>query len=210
MLVFIDNLPIEITEHTILELYSRLGSLSVVEIFNQRPDLDPGPLSPTKIALRRKERLKSVSARKRFWERPKTPVYALLQFHDPDAYRLAVDASLRIFGMIYNKHAIRSIQVSAMTKLYLENLPSDQVCSSLEFAVHDLLRPDLLVSLDAKQDRKTYIGSAEIRFESFEEAYKSYDIIKNSGILSTLDCRLNWIRSPKDAEKWWTRALGFD
>ena len=73
-LVFINNLPIDVSEEEIDEVYSRCGPLDSIRLFNLRPDLDPGPI----LTIECKERCRSKKLRNENGEsphhRPRTPV----------------------------------------------------------------------------------------------------------------------------------------
>jgi hypothetical protein len=238
-MVFIDNLPIDICPERIDEVYSRCGEIESVEIFNQRPDLDPGKLAKVEVMKRRAKQTKmSLSART--WTRPKTPVYALLTFANETGYEKAVDDSLRIFGMIIQRHPVRSIPSWCMNTLYIEDVPTGHPCIDLEYQLSYALEPkNVFVCLNAGQNYTSTVGSCEIKFPTFEIAYESYKhlqeklkIFEKSGndAMTTTErahvsdtttsdpaiettgnqCRINWIASQKDAHKWWTRQYGFD
>lgn len=211
-MVFVDNLPIDIKDDVIKDVFSRCGDLVSIDIFNRRPDLDPGPLSKADIISRRKLQMQSVGVYSRRWQRPCTPVYGLLAFADEDGYKKAIEESLRIFGMLVEKHPVRSIPASDMTRLYLESVPDGYPCLDFEYQLGQLLDPDLFVCLDAGQNNQAMVGSCEIKFPSFEVAYASYQKLRKLDILQDNDtgCTLNWKRSPRNAILWWSRKLGFD
>jgi hypothetical protein len=211
-IVFVDNLPVDMTKAELTELYSRCGKLESVEIFNQRPDLDPGPLKKKARAERRKRQLQTVNSQFRKWQRPRTPTYGMLTFESQEGYQSAVNESLRIFGMMVRKHPVRSIRSSDMTRIFLEGISDNQACVDLEYQLSKQLHPDLFVSLDAGQNNRSVVGSCEINFPSFEAALESYHKLQELGLVNNGDssCKLNWLRTPKDAEQWWTRKLGFD
>jgi hypothetical protein len=173
-MVFIDNLPIDICPERIHEVYSRCGEIESVEIYNQRPDLDPGKLAKVEIMKRRAKQTKmSLSARA--WSRPKTPVYGLLTFTDETGYEKATDASLRIFGMIIQRHPVRSIPSWCMNTLYIEDVPAGHPCIELEYQLSYALEANnIFVCLNAGQNYTSTVGSCEIKFPTFEIAYESY------------------------------------
>lgn len=200
-IAFLDNLPIDIDKDLLTELYGRCGDIESIQIFNQRPDLDPGPLSKAQSAARRKKQLRSASTRK--WQRPRSPVYAMIEFTTPEACAMCVDDSLRIFGMLIQRHPVRSMRASDMHRLFIENLEEGTMCADLEFQLRRQLQPDLFVSLEAAQNNRAVVGSCEIRFPSFESAWNSYPKLLPLGLV-------NWMQTPKDAESWWKRKRGFD
>jgi hypothetical protein len=212
--VFVENLPVDITKEELTELYSRCGELESVHIFNQRPDLDPGKLKKMEVIARRKKQLQNVTSHFRKWQRPRTPVYGMLKFNSPDGYQVAVNDSLRIFGMMVRKHPVRSMRSSDMTRIYLEGIPAGQPCVDLEYQLSQQLHPDLFVCLDAGQNNSAVVGSCEINFPTFEAALESYHKLQELDMFSNSDSEskgtLNWFRTPRDAEQWWTRKLGFD
>ena len=172
-MVFIDNLPIDICPERIHELYSRCGEIESVEIFNQRPDLDPGKLSKVEISRRRAKQTK-MSLSVRTWSRPKTPVYGLLTFANESGSKKAADDSLRIFGMIIQRHPVRSIPSSSIKTLYIEDIPAGYPCVDFEYQLAYVLNTNnIYVGLSAGQNNAATVGSCEIKFPSFEIAYES-------------------------------------
>jgi hypothetical protein len=221
-MVFIDNLPIDIHDDRILEVFSRCGDIEALTIFNRRPDLDPGPLPQAELAHRRSRQTK-VTLSEIKWQRPKTPVYGLITFATDEGARKAMDDSLRIFGMILQRHPVRSVPSWKMSKLFIEDIPEGQPCVELEYHLSHALEPNIFVCLDAGQDVKSTVNSCEVKFPSFEVAYESYMQLqrKMSILKPTLaesdaisgdhpPCRINWMRTEKDAVKWWSRDYGFD
>jgi len=218
--VFLENLPIDMTELRLTELYSRCGDIASVKIFNQRPDLDPGPLSASQKRERRRQHVRSISMRrKRRWNPPRTPVYGLITFEDEQGYGRCVNDTLRIFGMLIEKHPVRSIQASDMRKLFIEGIPAGEFTSTdFETKLYHVLQPYISLNSDfagmghGSHQRRKSIHSCEIKFPSFEVAFQSYhklmldlDMIRNID-----DCTVQWLRTPRDAELWWTRRRGFD
>jgi RNA recognition motif-containing protein len=209
-MVFIDNLPVDITEPELRALYLRLGTIKQVEIFNLRPDLNPGELTKAEEMKRWKRQIKSVRSSTERWQRPKTPVYALIEFADGEGQRKALDDSLRVFGMVIRRHPARSIRTSDMMSLFIEGIPYGHPCVDLEHQLSQTLSPDFFVSLHAGQKNTAIAGSCEIKFPSFESAYQSYIKLKKLDIVSSeRDCRINWVRTRSDAMDWFTKKLGF-
>jgi hypothetical protein len=233
--VFIDNLPIDITETEVMDLYSRCGTLEHVEIFNKRPDLDPGPFTASKLRLMAQKMRKQRASRSHVqqqhgdvvtskWARPRTPVYGMLSFANEAAAQEAGQDSLRIFGMIVRGHSVRSIRAKEMTRLYIDNLGGSQddddsrppiSAMDIEYSLSQLLNPDLYVSLDIsssshKNSRRVFPTSCEVMFPSFEVACDAFERLRADLDLVKDDelCTINWIRTPLDAEKYWTRERG--
>jgi hypothetical protein len=223
-MVFIDNLPIDIHDDRIWEVFSRCGDIEAVTIYNRRPDLDPGPLPQAELAQRRSRQNKMTLSESK-WQRPKTPVYGLITFATDEGARKALDDSLRIFGMILQRHPVRSIPSWKMNKLFIEDIPEGQPSIELEYQLSHVLEPDIFVCLDAGQDVKSAVHSCEISFPSFAVAYASYiqlqeklsilaprvvDHQATTGEPPLPPCRINWMRTEKDAVQWWSRNYGFD
>jgi hypothetical protein len=238
-MVFIDNLPIDITTERLIEVYSRCGDIESVELYNQRPDLDPGKLPKAEVVKRRARQTK-ISLAASAWKRPKTPVYGILTFANEKGYQKGINESLRIFGMIIQRHPVRSTPSWRMNTLYIEDIPEGHPCIDLEYQLSYALEPDLFVCLNAGQNYTATVGSCEIKFPTFELAYESHkklqeklEIFKSDAdtngsltasttTLSSIEsedsdnntptktCRINWIEPQKDAHKWWTRQYGFD
>ena len=112
----IDNLPIDITEQSLLNAYSRCGPIESLAIFNQRTELDPGRRSTDS-----RKKIRNPSGRGK-WQRPRTPLYGMVLFEDSASAAKATVDPLRIFGMVYDRHLIRSYPSSELTKLYLEDI----------------------------------------------------------------------------------------
>ncbi|GAX24931.1 hypothetical protein FisN_2Lh209 [Fistulifera solaris] len=207
--VFLDNLPIDITEDELHELYSRCGSVDEIQIYNQRPDLDPGPLSAAKTQELRKKQLESNKGSFRNWRRPRSPVYAKMTFVNENGSQKALVDSLRVFGMIVRRHPVRSIRASDMSRLYLENMPEGFTTMDAEYMLNNEFHPSLLLCLDAGQNNRAVVGSCEVRFPSFELAYTSFRKLQSMDAIShDADISIQWLKTPNDANMWWTRQAG--
>jgi len=201
--VFVDNLPIDMTEERMDELYSRCGPLNDIRIYNQRPDLDPGPLT---MAATKRSKIAGLSANNfRKWRRPRTPVYAMLTFQDSDGQKKALDDPLRIFGMIVQRHAILSIHPNEMTRLFLEGVVEGISSKELHERITPSFEPEMTLVRNSNYNGKAMVGSCEVKFPSFERAYEWFARYSSSSD----DFQVGWIRTPKDAEDWWTRKKGF-
>jgi hypothetical protein len=208
-LIFIDNLPIDVTEDTLVRAYSRCGPIESIQIFQQRPDLDPGrKVEDSKKKIRKPSSIRSL------WERPRTPLYATILYRDANGASKATVDSLRIFGMVLDKHLIRSYAASSMTKLYLEDMSAEHDVTSMEATLSQILHPNLYVCLDVEQQRqKRFPGPSHcvVRFPDFASAYWAYS--KLSAELPCLkandECQLHWMPTPGDAELYWTRKLNY-
>eukprot|EP00546_Thalassionema_frauenfeldii_P008580 CAMPEP_0178925838 /NCGR_PEP_ID=MMETSP0786-20121207/18159_1 /TAXON_ID=186022 /ORGANISM="Thalassionema frauenfeldii, Strain CCMP 1798" /LENGTH=324 /DNA_ID=CAMNT_0020600813 /DNA_START=1031 /DNA_END=2005 /DNA_ORIENTATION=- len=220
-MIFVDNLPIDISEMELFEVYTPCGPIQSISIFNQRQHLDPGKLSVAQLQERRKKmrrnRISQLTNRKR-WQRRKTPLYACITFATVEGAQKALMPELQLFGMIFRKHDMRSLKVSALNKLYVENLPKGLHSSELEYQLAKSLKEhDMYLSLRLGQHKKTEPTSCEILFPSFDVAFLSYDMVNES--MASLceyyesencDTVVNWIQTPIDAMKQWTREVGFD
>ena len=210
-IVFLDNLPIDITETELLELYSRCGKVDSVQIFNQRPDLDPGPLTAAQLMERKKKQLKSVATIGKTvtkWVRPRSPVYAIVNFCDEKGYERAVDDNLRIFGMLIRRHPVRSTPCSRLKSFFLEKIEGGKPCRELEYELEKAL--GLEIFLQPGQKSGVHVGSCEIVFPSFDVAWKAWGKINKLKIIKKKLAQAQWFRTLKDAEKWWLRERGFD
>lgn len=211
-IMFIDNLPIDIQEEVVMDVFSRCGDLVSVDILNRRPELDPGQLTKIERIHRRKMQIQRVGVYSNRWLRPCTPVYGLLTFADEAGCEKATAESLRIFGTLVQRHPVRSIPSSDMTKLYIEGVPDGHPCLDFEYQLGQVLDPDLFVCLTAGQNNRAMVGTCEIKFPSFDVAYNSYQKLQKLAILQDTEsnCVLNWVLSPRNAVLWWSRKLGFD
>jgi len=195
-IVFINNLPIDTTESDIDRIYSRCGPLDSVQLFNLRPDLDPGPLSKKQQKERRRKKARnknsftSYNDRK---QRPRTPVYGMLRFQTAEGYKIATSPELSIFGTVINRHPVLSI--TDVNTLYLEQIPSNLYSMDLEYKLAQLLHPHNVhimlnwmngvdntgngVVTNANADHQEYSmpSSCQVKFEDFDTAYKAYQWI---------------------------------
>jgi hypothetical protein len=278
--VFVDNLPIDMTAEKLTSIYesqcrrlldyrakssgAEIGTIDSIladcEVFNRRVDLDPGPLSLSQRKERKKKRMLGTVAGDdqsgpNQWSRPRTPVYGRIQFsQESHAQQVALDDSLRIFGMIVQRHPIRSHRPSTLCTLYvdernseqqvegnveaLNSEPNDASCldralrertttlvSGWDMERHlsstlnqfDSTLLDFNVTLSFGQNPRTIVGSYEIRFPSFEAAWIAYKILSSppqqqSGSASSIQAggRIQWFRTPRDANLWWSRQYSFD
>mmetsp|Transcript_35059 Transcript_35059/g.59535 ORF Transcript_35059/g.59535 Transcript_35059/m.59535 type:complete len:259 (+) Transcript_35059:2-778(+) len=197
-IVFINNLPIDTTEEEIDQIYSRCGPLDSVQLFNLRPDLDPGPLSKKQLEDRRRQnklRNKNVyptlnEFRK---QRPRTPVYGMLRFDTAEGYKIATSPELCIFGCVIRRHPVLTIKHTGITNLYLEQIPQNICSMDVEYKLAKLLHPHTIaVSLDGMRGlgrNRSGIGesldngeyqeyskpsSCRVKFEDFRTAYQTF------------------------------------
>ncbi|KAL7460661.1 hypothetical protein ACHAXS_001105 [Conticribra weissflogii] len=156
-LVFINNLPVDITEDEIDDIYSRCGPLESVQLFNLRPDLDPGRLSKKQMKNRRRRHIingsSSASAGDKYAQqrnsRPRTPVYGMLNFKTSKGYKLATSPEMSIFGCVIRRHPVMSIKAQNLKTLYIENIPPNLFSMEVEYKLAKFLQPNHIhVSLD--------------------------------------------------------------
>ena len=97
-----------------------------------------------------------------------------------------------------------------MRFLYLEQISDAVRTVDLEEQLATLLDPDFFVSLCSGQNcNRTHVGSCSIEFPTFSHTYASYAKSQQLELLqSGTTARLNWIRSPRDAHRWYTRQVG--
>ena len=234
-IVFLNNLPIDTTEEEIDQIYSRCGPLDSIQLFNLRPDLDPGPLTKAQLAERqRNSRLKNkYSNEPKFQQqRPRTPVYGMLTFKDAEGFITATCPELSIFGCVIRRHPVMSIKPQDVKTLYLENIPASLYSMDVEYKLARCLHPhQVYVMLDGmkgvgkdaqKGTNQEYSepASCEVKFEDFQTAMQAYNWIRagaegvvgegsNVTLMGGEDCQLHWFRTPPEAMKYWTRELNF-
>lgn len=201
-IVFINNLPIDTTEEEIDQIYSRCGPLDSIQLFNLRPDLDPGPLTKNQLQeRRRKNKLRNKNLftpySKNDNKRPRTPVYGMLRFQTAKGYGVATSPELCIFGCVIRRHPVMSIKHQDLTTMYLEQLPSNLNSMDVEYKLARLLRShNVHVMLDGMQgvgtngsgiidsvingDYQEYSkpSSCQVKFEDFHTASQAYQWIK--------------------------------
>jgi RNA recognition motif-containing protein len=206
-IVFVDNLPIDMEEADLFDFYSRCGPVQSVKIFNQREELDPGPLSAKNRREQRLKQRQSMSRNRHRWKRPRTPVYAQINFASREGHDAAVQSPLRIFGMVVRKHPMRSIRADDITSLFLEDIPEGMYSLDVEHKLSQLLHPEIYVCLDVGQHDFAEPSSCEIKFPSFQMAYHAYQKLQD---LDIEGASLHWMRTPEDAMKYWTREYSFE
>jgi hypothetical protein len=219
-LVIVDNLPIDVSNDRLLDAYGRCGPIAALKIFHQRPELDPGR---KRTDGKKKIRRPASSVRRQRWERPRTPLYAMILYGDPIGAERALADPLRIFGMVVDRHLVRSHRPGTMTKLFLEGVPSaHHDAGSIEYELAQVLQPDLYLCLDSSvtggrpRGRPPRSGTSDplncvIQFPCFEAAYWAYwklnlqfELLRGDD-----DCGLHWMETPNDAMLYWTRKLNF-
>lgn len=202
--IFINNLPIDTTVEEIDQIYSRCGPLESIQLFNLRPDLDPGPLSKKQLQeRRRKNKLRNKNLFQSYSEfqrqRPRTPVYGMLRFKSAEGYRVATSPELCIFGAVIRRHPVLSIKHQDITTLYLEQIPTNLFSMDVEYKLAQLLHPQKVhIMLDGMKgvgkngsgsgdsvngDYQEYSkpSSCEVKFDDFHTASQVYQWIREGG-----------------------------
>mmetsp|Transcript_30182 Transcript_30182/g.72448 ORF Transcript_30182/g.72448 Transcript_30182/m.72448 type:complete len:205 (+) Transcript_30182:1039-1653(+) len=175
----------------------------------------------------RKKKIRNPSSQRERWRRPRTPLYAMILFSDAKSAQTAASDPLRIFGMVLDRHLIRSYASKDLTKLYLEDIAGVHDIGAIEYELSQILHPELYVCLDIDGDQRANSrrqrrnrhhnqkddtsSNCIIQFQDFDAAYWSY--LRLTEQLSFLseddDCELQWMETPKDAMLYWTRKLNF-
>ena len=202
--MFVNNLPIDITEDELGEIYGRCGGIESIELFNKRPDLDPGAPSRKELLARRKKSRRDFKR-----ERSRTPVYARIVFRDEVGYNVANNSNLTIFGVVIRKHPCRSLTTNLMRSLFVENITPGQYSMDLEYKLSKALHPEIYVCLSVGDHDYSEPASCEIKFPSHEVASFAYERLRNFDLGSD-DLVINWMRTPRDAHLQWTREIGYD
>ncbi|CAJ1963761.1 unnamed protein product [Cylindrotheca closterium] len=215
-LVIIDNLPIDANENLLMDAYSRCGPIESIAVFNKKPHLDPGRRS-----VDSKKKIRNPSSQREPWRRPRTALYAMILFADVASAQTAASDPLRIFGMVLDRHLIRSYPSKDLTKLYLEDIAGVHDIGAIEYELSQILHPELYVCLDIDGDQRASsrrhnrknensTSNCIIQFQDFEAAYWSYlRLMEKLSLLEEEDCELQWMETPKDAMLYWTRKLNF-
>ena len=207
-IVFINNLPVDATQEEIDQIYSRCGPLDSVELFNLRPDIDPGPLNKKqREERRRKQRMGMGNSdgyapyqyQKQSRQRPRTPVYGILKFQTAEGFNIATSPDMSLFGCVIRRHPVMSLKPNQMKSLYIENIPENLLSIELEYKLAVLLHPHQMfvmqdgmrgvgnvghrynVSTSADDEKYSNPSSCEVKFENFHAALKAYDWIKGEG-----------------------------
>ena len=236
-IVFINNLPIDTTESEIDQIYSRCGALESIQLYNLRPELDPGPLSQKEQKERRRRKVRNrnlyLSHNEFQRQRPRTPVYGMLRFKDAKGYKVATSPELCIFGTVIKRHPVLSIKHSDMNTLYLEQTPEDLYSMQLEYKLAQLLHPhNVHIMTDgmngvgkngSNEDDQEYSkpASCQVKFEDFHTAYQAYQWIRqgvdgnevedsdNRATFVGDECQVHWFQTPHNSMEYWTRELSF-
>lgn len=205
--IFVDNLPIDITKEELEYLYSRCGPIKKLEIFNLRPDLDPGALSMKKVLhQRRKNRKTGGSKDAGETHINRSPVYALIEFEGDDGYRTATIQMLRIFGMVIRRQAAKSHPARSTNKIFIENIPQGLYSMDIEIKLSEVLHPDIYVSLSLGQHINSEPSNCILSFPTFEIAYYAYQKLQNVNFGSD-ECVMHWMKTPPNAMGYWTREI---
>jgi len=208
--IFLDNLPIDISIEELKTAYSRIGPVSSVQIYNQRLDLDPGPLST--LFIKEKRQKERFSSKKRN-SVPRSPVYAKMDFETHEAYEKALDDHLTIFGMIIRKRAVRSLPPQLdILSLYINNIPPGYGTYTIEQRLSKILSPQVYVCVPKLgKNFEGDIASCEIRFESWDTVQWTYEKLKDdvSSWAEDGSCFLHYMESPPDAMSYWLREVGY-
>ena len=144
----------------------------------------------------------------------------MLLYKETEAAIKAVSDPLRIFGMVLDKHLMRSHRATDITRLYLEDVNPQYDITAIEYDLSRILHPDLYVCLDVSAHRRHRQRNGEgaealscvIQFPSFEATYWAYQKLHlELEYLQEDDssCALHWMETPADAMLYWTRQLNF-
>jgi hypothetical protein len=232
-LVFINNLPIDVSEEEIEEIYSRCGPLDSIQLFNLRPDLDPGPITNKQLRERRRDK-KLRNNNSQSLQRPRTPVYGILRFQTDEGYRVATSQELCIFGCVIRRHPVLSIRPRDMDTLYVEKIPTDLYSVDLEHKLVQLLQPHHIhialdgmkgpglngreINVNGHHQEYSKPSSCQVKFPNFETASQAYRWISHGLTPKIGDVRsdennkpfeVHWFRTPSNSMGYWTRDLSF-
>jgi len=202
--IFLENLPIDITEEELIDAVSFCGPVKSVSIFNQRPDLDPlnkdNPKMVTRKALDKVKKRKPktpgfYSDRKEFAITKISPVYAMIDFEDESAVEIATQDNIRIFGLVIDKHSTTVNLAADYTTLYLE-IPANVMPDSplrepnlslstpqeyaleLEMKLREMIGDSMYICMALGENEWAYPDTCEINFPSHELAMMAKDKIE--------------------------------
>jgi len=218
--VFLENLPIDITEEELFEAVRHCGTIKELNVFNRRPDLDPLNVDFDK---KNKEALLIDSHRKTyfsFWHKKKksviTPVHAIVEFKEDQTGDLgALRSSYRLFGFVIRKHAIKTIPIRdderKFNRLWINYL--DEISGlqnlSLEHKLNNVLNPHLFVQLDDGEHHNGSPSSVCISFANHKLCNQAYTMLRDGGLEKEglAGAELNFRATPINAGDFWTRHL---
>jgi len=205
-IIFVDNLPIDISEEELKYLYSRCGAIKSIDIFNLRPELDPGEWGSKAKAERRKQMRMSGMKRANNTDRRRSPVYAMIKFEDEGGHKCATNDTLRIFGMVIRMHPAKSYPARNLNQLHIENIPDGLYAIDVETKLSKILHPNMYVSLQVGQHINSQPRRCTINFPTFETAYHAYQELQTVDF-GCDECKLNWMQTPNDSMEYWTRNI---
>lgn len=237
-IVFLNNLPIDTSEGEIDSIYSRCGQLESIQLFNLRPDLDPGPL--TTVQMKEQIRMKKIMRKKNTYAaaqgRPRTPVYAILRFKTDAGYQMATSQELCIFGCVIRRHPVLSIKSHDVNTLHLEQIPPHLFSIDVENRLGELLYPHkfslmldgtqglgldgCIKNSDANHQEYSRPSSCQIRFADHRAAAQAYQWIREEGKKFFKNSsngvdeingsfEVHWFQTPSNSMDYWTRDLSF-
>ncbi|GFH55210.1 hypothetical protein CTEN210_11686 [Chaetoceros tenuissimus] len=203
--IFVDNLPIDMTREELEYLYSRCGKIESIELFNLRPDLDPGELSAKQTQARRKKNRMSGKKGATKVRNVRSPVYAIIKFENDEGHKRATLDALRIFGMVIRKFQAKTHPARNLNTLFLENIPDQLFAMDLEEKLSQLLHPQMYVSLGPEHHMNAQVKSCELQFPTFETAYYAYQQLQQLEFDSDEEIQIQWMKTPDNAMAYWTR-----
>ena len=231
--ICLDNLPIDVTEEEIRDAIGFCGEIKEVEIYNLRPELDPG--SDLADTTRVKPKKKGYwSTAKAVEIQRETPVYAFVTFKDKESMNLAYTDNLRIFGLVMRKQCSSIARVKELDTLYID-IPGnaededadadegeDQYESEgeeepkmlnpehsleVEMRLRDVMGTSVFICMALGEHEWGLPSTVEIRFPNHEIARWAKNKIENSEECQQAEYRVNWFRTRPDAMKHWRREV---
>ena len=112
-----------------------------------------------------------------------------------------------------NEREIKYLNAIPVTEVTARSGPTSL---DIEYSLSQLLNPGLYVTLDIdsssqhKYRRNVVPTSCEVMFPSFEVACEAFDRLRTDLDLvkANDECTVNWLKTPWDDERYWTRELG--
>jgi len=187
-LVFVENLPGDVTAAALDGAFEKVGEIESAEFFNVPDDEVLAAALQAKIAKQdqAKEKKKNWKKRTRAGYNlresgpDRSPTCALLQFKTDEGAKRATDPSLAVFGVVFAQRPCRTRPAKDLTSIYLSNLAPGLLEDALLDFLQDALRVDASQLQLWRRDPFTQPSRARLRFQSFREARWAWDRLQDA------------------------------
>lgn len=167
-IIFIDNLPYDIEQHELYEIYSRCGSINSIQLYNPNNNTIVNNLEQEK-----QQNKYTVATNPN-----PTNICASIEYVDEIGYNTAMDPHLTIFGIVVRKHVLRSIPCAKMKKIYIFNIPSGFFDLDIQDIVEKLIHMKIHQQQKQTDDNK-YDSSSSTDVNDGASSSLSLELNKN-------------------------------